>query len=77
MASTLFIYKAAGLNIINLFLIMDYRDLTSTITREQQLGTSAAFPILMRKVYLIYSGDTVITGNDAVYIVICRISSSI
>ena len=65
MASTLFIYKAAGLNIINLFLIMDYRDLTSTITREQQLGTLAAFPILMRKVYLWMTFALLITGFAA------------
>lgn len=54
-----------GHNITNLFLIMDYRDLTSTIAREEQLERSAAFPVLMRKVYLWMTFALLITAITA------------
>ena len=48
--------------------IMDYRELSTTITREKQLEASAAFPVLMRKVYLWMTFALLITAFTA-YIV--------
>lgn len=47
---------------------MDYRDLSTSINREQQLEAAAAFPVLMRKVYLWMSFALVITAFTAYYV---------
>ena len=49
--------------------IMDYEELNfNTLTREQQLESSLAFPTLMRKVYVWMSLALVITGFTAYYV---------
>lgn len=47
---------------------MDLRDLSTTITREQELEASAAFPLLMRKVYLWMTFALLITAFTAYYV---------
>ncbi len=47
---------------------MDYRDLSTSINREQQLEAAAVFPVLMRKVYLWMSFALVITAFTAYYV---------
>ena len=48
---------------------MDYEEMSyRTLTREQQLESSLAFPVLMRKVYLWMSLALVITGFTAYYV---------
>lgn len=47
---------------------MDYRDLSTSINREQQLEAAAAFPVLMRKVYLWMAFALVITAFTAYYV---------
>ncbi|MBQ9672732.1 MAG: Bax inhibitor-1/YccA family protein [Prevotella sp.] len=48
---------------------MDYEELNyGTLSREQQLESSLAFPVLMRKVYLWMSLALVITGFTAFYV---------
>lgn len=47
---------------------MGYKDLSTTVTREQQLETAAAFPVLMRKVYIWMTFALVITGFTAYYV---------
>ncbi|MBO7140300.1 MAG: Bax inhibitor-1/YccA family protein [Prevotella sp.] len=47
---------------------MDYRDLSTSINREQQLEAAAAFPVLMRKVYLWMTFALVITAFTAYYV---------
>ena len=47
---------------------MDYKDLSTSILRERQLETSAAFPVLMRKVYLWMTFALLITGFTAYYV---------
>ena len=47
---------------------MDYEEITNVVTRERELEMSAAFPVLMRKVYLWMSLALVITGFTAYYV---------
>lgn len=47
---------------------MDYEEITNVTTRERQLEMSAAFPVLMRKVYLWMTLALVITGFTAYYV---------
>jgi len=47
---------------------MDYEEFSNAISRERELGASAAFPVLMRKVYLWMTMALVITGFTAYYI---------
>ena len=47
---------------------MDYEEITNVVTREQELEMSAAFPVLMRKVYLWMTLALVITGFTAYYV---------
>ena len=44
---------------------MDYKEITNVATRERELEMSAAFPVLMRKVYLWMTLALVITGCTA------------
>lgn len=47
---------------------MDYEEFTNYVTRERELEMSAAFPVLMRKVYLWMTMALVITGFTAYYV---------
>lgn len=47
---------------------MDYEELSTSVSRERELEISAAFPILMRKVYVWMSLALVITGFTAYYV---------
>jgi FtsH-binding integral membrane protein len=47
---------------------MDYEEITNVVTRERELEMSAAFPVLMRKVYLWMSLALVITGFTAYFV---------
>ncbi len=47
---------------------MDYRELSTSVNREQQLEAAAAFPVLMRKVYLWMTFALVITAFTAYYV---------
>lgn len=47
---------------------MDYEEITNVVTRERELEMSAAFPVLMRKVYLWMSLALLITGFTAYYV---------
>jgi hypothetical protein len=47
---------------------MDYEEITNVATRERELEMSAAFPVLMRKVYLWMTLALVITGFTAYYV---------
>jgi hypothetical protein len=48
---------------------MDYEEINyGSVTREQQLNSSLAFPVLMRKVYLWMTLALVITGMTAYYV---------
>lgn len=47
---------------------MDYRDLSTAYSREQQLEAAAAFPVLMRKVYLWMTFALIITALTAYYV---------
>ncbi|MBQ8711472.1 MAG: Bax inhibitor-1/YccA family protein [Prevotella sp.] len=47
---------------------MDYEEITNVVTRERELEMSAAFPVLMRKVYVWMSLALVITGFTAYYV---------
>lgn len=47
---------------------MDYRELSTSVSREQQLEAAAAFPVLMRKVYLWMTFALVITAFTAYYV---------
>jgi FtsH-binding integral membrane protein len=47
---------------------MDYEEMTNAISRERELEMSAAFPILMRKVYLWMTMALAITGFTAFYV---------
>ena len=47
---------------------MDYEEITNVVTRERELEMSAAFPVLMRKVYLWMTLALVITGFTAYYV---------
>lgn len=47
---------------------MDYKEITNVVTRERELEMSAAFPVLMRKVYLWMTLALVITGFTAYYV---------
>lgn len=47
---------------------MDYEEITNAYPRERELEMSAAFPVLMRKVYLWMSLALVITGFTAYYV---------
>ena len=47
---------------------MDYEEMTNAISRERELEMSAAFPILMRKVYLWMTMALAITGITAYYV---------
>ena len=47
---------------------MDYKEITNVATRERELEMSAAFPVLMRKVYLWMTLALVITGFTAYYV---------
>ena len=47
---------------------MDYEDITNAYARERELEMSAAFPVLMRKVYLWMTLALVITGFTAYYV---------
>lgn len=47
---------------------MDYEELTNYAARERELEMSAAFPVLMRKVYLWMTMALVITGFTAYYV---------
>jgi hypothetical protein len=47
---------------------MDYERITNAYSREQELEMSAAFPVLMRKVYLWMAMALVITGFTAYYV---------
>ena len=47
---------------------MDYEEFSTVATRERELGMSAAFPLLMRKVYLWMTLALVITGFTAYYV---------
>lgn len=48
--------------------MMDYEEITNVATRERELEMSAAFPVLMRKVYLWMSLALAITGFTAYYV---------
>ena len=47
---------------------MDYEEFSSVVSRERELEMSAAFPVLMRKVYLWMTMALVITGFTAYYV---------
>ena len=47
---------------------MDYEEFSTVTTRERELGMSAAFPVLMRKVYLWMTMALAITGFTAYYV---------
>ena len=47
---------------------MDYEEFSTVATRERELGMSAAFPVLMRKVYLWMTMALAITGFTAYYV---------
>lgn len=47
---------------------MDYRELSTSVNREQQLEAAAAFPVLMRKVYLWMTFALIITAFTAYYV---------
>lgn len=47
---------------------MDYRDLSTSVSREQQLEASGVFPALMRKVYLWMTFALLITAFSAYYV---------
>ena len=47
---------------------MDYEEITNVYPRERELEMSAAFPVLMRKVYLWMTLALVITGITAYYV---------
>lgn len=47
---------------------LDFKNYSSSITRERQLEASAAFPVLMRKVYLWMTFALLITGFMAYYV---------
>lgn len=47
---------------------MDYEELSTAVSRERELEMSAAFPVLMRKVYLWMTLALVITGLTAYYV---------
>ena len=47
---------------------MDYEEFSTVATRERELGMSAAFPVLMRKVYLWMTLALAITGFTAYYV---------
>jgi len=47
---------------------MDYEELTTSVSRERELESSLAFPVLMRKVYLWMAMALVITGLTAFYV---------
>ena len=47
---------------------MDYEEFSTVTTRERELGMSAAFPVLMRKVYLWMAMALAITGFTAYYV---------
>lgn len=47
---------------------MDYEEFTNYVTRERELEMSAAFPVLMRKVYVWMTMALVITGFTAYYV---------
>ena len=47
---------------------MDYEEITNAYARERELEMSAAFPVLMRKVYLWMTLALVITGFTAYYV---------
>ena len=47
---------------------MDYKEITNVFPRERELEMSAAFPVLMRKVYLWMTLALVITGFTAYYV---------
>ena len=47
---------------------MDYEEIVTTSSRERELGMSAAFPVLMRKVYLWMTLALAITGFTAYYV---------
>ena len=47
---------------------MDYEEYTNVVTRERELEMSAAFPVLMRKVYLWMTLALVITGLTAYFV---------
>jgi hypothetical protein len=49
-------------------IMMDYEEITNVATRERELEMSAAFPVLMRKVYLWMSLALAITGFTAYYV---------
>lgn len=51
-------------NILN----MDYEEITNAVSRDHQLEMQAAFPVLMRKVYLWMTMALVITGFTAYYV---------
>ncbi len=48
--------------------IMDYEEFTNVVPRERELELSAAFPVLMRKVYLWMAMALVITGLTAYFV---------
>lgn len=47
---------------------MDYEEFTNAVSRDRELEMSAAFPVLMRKVYLWMTMALVITGFTAYYV---------
>ena len=47
---------------------MDYEELSNAVSRDRELEMSAAFPVLMRKVYLWMTMALVITGFTAFYV---------
>lgn len=47
---------------------MDYEEFSGVVSRERELEMSAAFPVLMRKVYLWMTLALVITGISAYYV---------
>lgn len=47
---------------------MDYEEFSGVVSRERELEMSAAFPVLMRKVYLWMTLALVITGFSAYYV---------
>ena len=47
---------------------MDYEEITNAYSREHELDMSAAFPVLMRKVYLWMTLALAITGFTAYYV---------
>lgn len=47
---------------------MDYKEFSKAISREQELEMSAAFPVLMRKVYVWMTLALVVTGFTAFYV---------